>query len=143
MPLAARISDRHTCPVAAHEGGPATSGEPTVIVGHRPAARVGDTLACKHASDTIVAGERSVQIGFRDAARLGDATAHGGVVVAGCPTVIIGSFAQAEALRTTTPFVEDCKYKSRKREGERLMAEHRKQAAPAAADGATEGREAK
>jgi len=29
-------------------------------------------------------------IGFKPAARMGDATAHGGTIVAGCPTVMIG-----------------------------------------------------
>jgi uncharacterized Zn-binding protein involved in type VI secretion len=31
-----------------------------------------------------------VMIGGMPAARMGDSTAHGGVIVIGCPTVIIG-----------------------------------------------------
>jgi len=31
-----------------------------------------------------------VMIGGKPAARMGDTTAHGGVIVAGCPTVQIG-----------------------------------------------------
>jgi uncharacterized Zn-binding protein involved in type VI secretion len=38
----------------------------------------------------IVAGSGTVLIGKQPAARLGDSTAHGGVIVAGCPTVLIG-----------------------------------------------------
>jgi len=64
----------------------------------------------------VRAGESSVQIGYRDAARLGDPTAHGGVIVAGCPTVIIGSSRQAEVLRTNEPFCEECERKERERE---------------------------
>jgi uncharacterized Zn-binding protein involved in type VI secretion len=114
MPLAARISDAHTCP--AHAGGPTASGEPSVLIGFMPAARVGDTLACVGPPDVIRAGEASVVIGHRDAARLGDPTAHGGVIVAGCPTVIIGSSRQAEVLRTNEPFCEECERKAKERE---------------------------
>ncbi|MFR5647094.1 MAG: PAAR domain-containing protein [Bilophila wadsworthia] len=35
-------------------------------------------------------GSSSVLIGGRPAARMGDQTAHGGQIVMGCPTVIIG-----------------------------------------------------
>jgi uncharacterized Zn-binding protein involved in type VI secretion len=94
-------------------GGPVTAGDGTVLIGFQPAARVGDAASCKGPSDTIAVGERSVQIGFRAAARLGDATSHGGVVVAGCPTVIIGSSPQAETLRTDKPFAEDCEEAAR------------------------------
>jgi uncharacterized Zn-binding protein involved in type VI secretion len=54
-----------------------------------PAARVGDMLTCSGPPDTIVAGSATVLIGGMPAARMGDSTAHGGVIVAGCPTVII------------------------------------------------------
>lgn len=113
MPPAARISDMHTCPMVnpgpvPHVGGPVASGEPTVIIGHNPAARVGDKVVCVPAVDTISQGEPSVIIGHKDAARLGDPTAHGGRVSVGCPTVIIGSNPQAETLHTDKPFCESC-----------------------------------
>jgi uncharacterized Zn-binding protein involved in type VI secretion len=38
----------------------------------------------------IVKGSMTVMIGYMPAARLGDLTAHGGVIVMGCPTVMIG-----------------------------------------------------
>lgn len=88
MPLAARITDQHTCPV--HGGGPTSSGETTVIIGGQPAARKGDSLVCGP-PDAIAEGEGSVIIGGKEAARVGHATAHGGKIVKGCPTVRIGS----------------------------------------------------
>jgi uncharacterized Zn-binding protein involved in type VI secretion len=38
----------------------------------------------------IAKGSATVMIGFLPAARIGDMTAHGGNIVMGCPTVIIG-----------------------------------------------------
>jgi uncharacterized Zn-binding protein involved in type VI secretion len=113
MPPAARISDHHTCPAVEpgpkpHVGGGVSAGEPTVLIGFMPAARIGDAAVCKGPADAVAAGEPSVLIGDKDAARLGDPTSHGGVVVAGCPTVIIGSSPQAETLRTDKPFAEEC-----------------------------------
>ncbi|HEU4608640.1 MAG TPA: PAAR domain-containing protein [Chitinophagaceae bacterium] len=95
MPPAARLTDMHTCPavtgVVPHVGGPVTGpGVPTVLIGSLPAAVVGDLLTCVGPPDAIVKGSTTVLIGGRPAARLGDLTAHGGVIVAGFPTVIIG-----------------------------------------------------
>jgi len=96
MPSAARISDMHTCPMVnpgpvPHVGGPITGpGVPTVMVGNMPAAVVGDLLVCTGPPDSIVQGSTTVLIGGRPAARQGDLTAHGGVIVAGFPTVQIG-----------------------------------------------------
>jgi uncharacterized Zn-binding protein involved in type VI secretion len=95
MPSAARISDMHTCPMfngpVPHVGGPVTGpGVPTVLVGNMPAAVVGDMLVCVGPPDIIVKGSATVLIGGKPAARQGDLTAHGGVIVAGLPTVQIG-----------------------------------------------------
>jgi uncharacterized Zn-binding protein involved in type VI secretion len=98
MPPAARVSDMHECPVAIpntppHVGGPILPpGCPTVIIGFLPAARVGDqaTCVCPPPPDVIEKGSVTVMIGNQPAARIGDLTAHGGEIVAGCPTVIIG-----------------------------------------------------
>ena len=65
MPPAARVSDMHVCPmvtgIVPHVGGPVMPpGCPTVTIGGKPAAR------------------------------LGDPTAHGGSIVLGCMTVMIG-----------------------------------------------------
>lgn len=65
-------------------------GEPTVLIGNLPAARLGDMAVCTGPPDSIVMGSATVLIGGKPAARLGDQTAHGGVIVAGFPTVLIG-----------------------------------------------------
>jgi uncharacterized Zn-binding protein involved in type VI secretion len=88
----------HTCPMATpglppipHVGGPILPpGAPTVLIGGMPAARVTDMALCVGPPDVIVKGSATVMIGFLPAARLGDQTAHGGVIVIGCPTVMIG-----------------------------------------------------
>ena len=97
MPPAARIGDMHTCPMATpgtppipHVGGPIIKGLPTVMIGFMPAARVSDTAICVGPPDVIVKGSATVLIGFLPAARIGDNTVHGGVIVMGCPTVMIG-----------------------------------------------------
>ena len=95
MPLAARVSDLHVCPMVTglipHVGGPVLPpGCPTVLIGGLPAARVSDMCTCVGPPDTIVAGSSTVMIGGLPAARMGDSTAHGGTIVLGCPTVIIG-----------------------------------------------------
>ncbi len=95
MPPAARITDMHTCPmvtgVVPHVGGPVIGpGVPTVLVGKMPAAVVGDSCVCVGPPDTIAKGSATVMIGGKPAARLGDTTGHGGSVVLGCFTVMIG-----------------------------------------------------
>lgn len=117
MPAAARITDLHTCP--AHVGGPVASGEGTVFIGFHPAARVGDTLVCVGPPDSVSRGESTVRIGGQHAARIGDPTSHGGIIVKGCPTVLIGSSPQAAALRTDKPFCEDCESRRRAQEKKR------------------------
>jgi uncharacterized Zn-binding protein involved in type VI secretion len=94
MPPAARISDMHTCPmvtgVVPHVGGPIAMGFPTVMIGFMPAARVGDMAICAGPPDAIALGSLTVFIGNMPAARMGDLTVHGGIVVMGFPTVMIG-----------------------------------------------------
>jgi uncharacterized Zn-binding protein involved in type VI secretion len=65
-------------------------GAPNVIIGNMPAARVGDMAVCVGPPDTIAKGSMTVLIGGKPAARIGDLTAHGGSIVAGFPTVMIG-----------------------------------------------------
>jgi uncharacterized Zn-binding protein involved in type VI secretion len=62
----------------------------TVIIGGMPAARVGDMALCAGPPDVIALGSMTVIIGGQPAARIGDITVHGGVIVLGLPTVIIG-----------------------------------------------------
>src|SRR5215471_11033297 len=108
MTPAARVSDMHTCsmvtpgvPPIPHVGGPILpAGCPTVLIGGQPAARVGDMAMCVGPPDVIVVGAMNVLIGGQPAARMGDNTAHGGVIVMGLPTVLIGMSAQGAALST-------------------------------------------
>ncbi len=65
-------------------------GEPTVLIGGVPAARVGDMVTCVGPPDSIAMGSSTVLIGGMPAARMGDSTAHGGSIALGCPTVQIG-----------------------------------------------------
>jgi len=95
MPPAARATDMHVCPmvtgIVPHVGGPILPPcEPTVLIGMLPAARITDMLTCVGPPDIIVMGSPTVLIGGLMAARIGDPTAHGGVIVLGCFTVIIG-----------------------------------------------------
>ncbi|MDY8138093.1 PAAR domain-containing protein [Aquimarina sp. 2201CG5-10] len=95
MPPAARVTDMHVCPMVTgiipHVGGPILpAGEPTVLIGGLPAARVGDMATCVGPPDTIIVGSGTVMIGGMPAARMGDSTAHGGTIVLGLPTVLIG-----------------------------------------------------
>jgi len=85
----------HVCPMytgdSPHVGGPVAAGCATVLIGGAPAARVGDAATCSGPSDAIASGSATVLIGGAPAAHLGSTTVHGGSVVAGCPTVLIGS----------------------------------------------------
>ncbi|MFW5773089.1 MAG: PAAR domain-containing protein [Tangfeifania sp.] len=98
MPPAARINDMHTCPMQTpgtppipHVGGPILPpGCPTVLIGGQPAARMGDMATCTGPPDNIAQGSATVMIGGQPAARMGDITVHGGTIIAGCPTVMIG-----------------------------------------------------
>ena len=88
----------HVCPMLTpglppipHVGGPVTGpGCPTVLIGGMPAAVVGDICVCVGPPDLIAMGSTTVLIGNKPAARMGDQTAHGGTIMAGFPTVLIG-----------------------------------------------------
>jgi uncharacterized Zn-binding protein involved in type VI secretion len=92
---AARITDMHVCPmvtgIVPHVGGPILPpGGIPVLIGGLPAARVGDMCVCVGPPDVIALGSFKVLIGGMPAARMGDMTAHGGAIVLGYPTVLIG-----------------------------------------------------
>ena len=97
MGIAARIGDPHVCPVVPalpvppHVGGPIIPpGETSVMIGRKPAATVGDKCVCTGPMDSIVQGSATVFINKKKAARAGDQTSHGGTIMSGWPTVIIG-----------------------------------------------------
>jgi uncharacterized Zn-binding protein involved in type VI secretion len=95
---AARVGDMHVCPMMTpgvppipHVGGPiAAPSAPTVLIGGMPGAGLGSVCTCVGPPDSIVKGSMTVMIGGKPAARMGDLTAHGGTIVIGCPTVLIG-----------------------------------------------------
>jgi uncharacterized Zn-binding protein involved in type VI secretion len=92
---AARATDMHVCPmvtgVVPHVGGPILPPCcPTVLTGSLPQARVTDMATCVGPPDVIVLGSFTVLVSGLPAARLGDMTAHGGTIVVGLPTVLIG-----------------------------------------------------
>lgn len=98
MPPAARITDMHVCPMVTpglppvpHVGGPILPpGVPNVLIGGLPAATIGSMCTCVGPPDSVIKGSVTVLIGGRPAARMGDTCAHGGTIVAGFPTVMIG-----------------------------------------------------
>ena len=91
---AARVMDMHVCPMVTvlvpHVGGPIVMGSPNVITGGMLQARVGDPLVCVGPPDVIALGSFTVFVNGMPAARIGDMTAHGGVIVLGMFTVLIG-----------------------------------------------------
>lgn len=95
---AARVGDMHVCPMVTpgvppipHVGGPILPpGGITTLIGGLPAARATDMCVCVGPPDVIAKGSVTVLIGSMPAARMGDLTAHGGTIVVGFPTVLIG-----------------------------------------------------
>ena len=95
---AARVGDTHMCPMVTpgvppipHVGGPVLPpGQVTVLIGSMPAARMGDMCLCVGPPDSIIKGSTGVMIGKMPAARMGDMTVHGGTIMVGLPTVLIG-----------------------------------------------------
>ena len=95
---AARLTDKTACPMVTpgtppvpHVGGPIIgSCSPNVVIGGLPAARVTDKAQCIGPTDTILMGSTGVFINGLQAARISDPTFHGGKIVTGCPTVLIG-----------------------------------------------------
>lgn len=135
MPPASRIGDNHVCPMVnpgptPHVGGPILTGESTVLIGNKPAARVSDKAKCNAPPDSIAMGAPNVLVGNKMAARIGDPTAHGGVIVQGLSSVLIGTHPQAAVMRAAAksgvPFCEECarrKAEARARQQQRQRPE--------------------
>lgn len=94
---AARATDMHLCPMMTpgpvpipHVGGPILPMPSTVLIGNLPAATVGQPCICIGPPDAIAKGSMTVLINSKPAARMGDLTAHGGCIMMGMPTVLIG-----------------------------------------------------
>ncbi len=92
---AARLTDLHLCPLVTgpvpHVGGPVTApGAPTVLIGALPAARATDMCSCVGPPDMIAKGSPTVLTMGLPQARVADTCAHGGAIVMGCFTVLVG-----------------------------------------------------
>ena len=95
---AARVGDMHMCPMVTpgvppipHVGGPILPPcAVNTLIGMIPAARVTDMAVCVGPPDTIVKGSATVLINKLPAARVLDNCMHGGMIVLGDPTVLIG-----------------------------------------------------
>jgi uncharacterized Zn-binding protein involved in type VI secretion len=87
--LAARIGD-----TTSHGGGVVGPGVPSVWIGKKPAAVVGDTHVCPvpqpHPPSTFAQGSTSVRIGNRGALRMGDVAGCGAQITGGAIGVSIG-----------------------------------------------------
>ena len=95
MMPASRITDMHVCPMVTvlvpHVGGPIIPPcAPTVLIGGLPAARIGDMLVCVGPPDVIAMGSTTVLTMGMPQARMLDMTAHGGAIMMGWPTVLVG-----------------------------------------------------
>ena len=92
---AARVTDMHVCPMVTgiipHVGGPILPPcAITVITQKMPQARVGDMAVCVGPPDVIAMGSFTVIACSMPAARILDMTAHGGKIILGAFTVLIG-----------------------------------------------------
>jgi uncharacterized Zn-binding protein involved in type VI secretion len=95
---AARVGDMHVCPLVTpgvppipHVGGPILPpGGVTVLICGMPAARVTDMAVCVGPPDLIALGSFTVITMGMPQARLSDMCAHGGKIVMGAPTVLVG-----------------------------------------------------
>lgn len=109
---AARLGDGHDCPMiepngTLHVGGPVIGpGCVTVIIEGKPAATEGDVCYCVGPPDKIISGSVGVFIGGKPAARSGDSCEHGGVVIGGGSTVLIGESMGLKFLVPTDGFEE-------------------------------------
>ena len=98
MPPAARVGDMHVCPMQTpglppipHVGGPISARLPSCPYRKYARSVYGRFRRLRRAAGSYHhKGSSSVLIGGRPAARIGDQMAHGGQIVMGCPTVIIG-----------------------------------------------------
>ena len=92
---AARLTDMHVCPMVTvlvpHVGGPiASPGCPTVLIANMPAATATSMAVCVGPPDLVAKGSATVLIGGLPAARMLDTCGHGGTIILGAPTVLIG-----------------------------------------------------
>jgi len=108
---AARVTDMHSCPMSTpatppipHVGGPILPPCSTnILIGNLPAARLSDKALCITAMDAIVQGSATVLFNNLPAARMGDMTTHGGAIISGMVTVLIGDSGGGLGIKVTKP----------------------------------------
>lgn len=94
----ARVNDFHLCPMQTpavvpipHVGGPVVGpGAVTVWAGGMPVSVVGDIAICVGPPDVMATGAPTVFAEGRPVVRITDTSAHGGMVIVGLPTVMVG-----------------------------------------------------
>lgn len=86
---AARKSDPSSCPMPGHGTTPIVTGSPDVFFDGLPAARQGDTCTCGSALSSGLSS--TVFINGKNAATIDTGGTHGGIVIGGSSTVIIGN----------------------------------------------------
>lgn len=95
---AARLTDFHVCPMITpgvppipHVGGPIVGpGALTVLIGMIPAAQATNMCVCVGPPDVIAKGSMTVLAMNLPLARVLDNTVHGGMIMVGLPTVMVG-----------------------------------------------------
>ena len=91
---AARVADPHVCPMCTgpvpHVGGPIATPFLGALIGGSPPAAATGMGVCVGPPDLIAKGSATVMVGGRPLARLSDTSGHGGTIVAGCFTVLVG-----------------------------------------------------
>jgi uncharacterized Zn-binding protein involved in type VI secretion len=98
MMPAARLTDFHMCPMVTpgvppipHVGGPIVGpGAVTVMISAMPAAQATNMCVCVGPPDVIAKGSATVMAMNLPLARVMDNTAHGGMIMVGAFTVMVG-----------------------------------------------------
>src|SRR4029079_16099039 len=105
-----RVFDFHLCPMQTpavvpipHVGGPVVGpGAVTVWAGGAPVSVVGDMAICVGPPDVLTNGSMTVMAEGRPVVRISDMTAHLGMVLVGCPTVLVGDSGGAGTSQAAT-----------------------------------------
>ena len=93
-----RVGDLHVCPMVTpgvppipHVGGPIMPpGVITLLVGSMPVAQATGMCTCVGPPAPVPMGSPTVLVGSMPAGRMSDMTGHGGSIVFGLPTVLVG-----------------------------------------------------
>jgi uncharacterized Zn-binding protein involved in type VI secretion len=91
---AAFLGSLHVCPqvtvIVPHVGGPVIGLAIPVLVGGPPAANINDMAVCVGPPDKAALASFTVLAKGKPMARMGDLCQHGGAIVLGNPTILVG-----------------------------------------------------